>query len=112
MFSLPQPSDQEVVDGLPVVRLSEDAEVLNCLLTMLYPITSMIPNSYDKTLMLLAASQKYDMDVVQSRIRAAVQGKNCLCQLGQRPFMHTLSQALEDCHLKRKRWPVLRWIFR
>jgi len=29
MFSLPQPSDQEVVGVLPVVRLSEDAEVLN-----------------------------------------------------------------------------------
>ncbi len=32
MFSLPQPLDNEVVDGLPVVRLSEDAEVLNSLL--------------------------------------------------------------------------------
>jgi len=75
MFSLPQPSDQDVVDGLPVVRLSEDADVLNCLLTMLYPIPSMIPDSYNKTLMVLAASQKYDMDGVQSRIRAEIQSK-------------------------------------
>ena len=38
MISLPQPaeSDQEVLDGLPIVRLSEDADVLKCLLTMLY----------------------------------------------------------------------------
>jgi hypothetical protein len=75
MFSLPQTPDQETIDGLPVVQLPEDAEVLNCLLTMLYPIPFMIPNSYDKALVLLAASQKYDMDGVQSRIRAEIQGR-------------------------------------
>jgi hypothetical protein len=76
MFSLPQPSGEEVVDGLPVVRLSEDAEVLNCLLTLLYPIPSTIPNSYNKPLMsvVLAASQKYDMNGVQSRIRDSIRG--------------------------------------
>jgi len=29
LFSLPQPPDDESVDGLPVVQLSEDAELLN-----------------------------------------------------------------------------------
>jgi len=86
MFSLPQPSNQEVVNGLPVVRLSEEAEVLNCLLTMLYPIPSMIPNSYDKTLVLLTASQKYDMDGIQSRIRADVQGKKLPMPTGAATF--------------------------
>ena len=86
MFSLPQPSDQEVVDGLPVVRLSEDADVLKCLLTMLYPIPSAIPTSYDKTLMLLAASQKYDMDVVQSRIRTEIQVQNLPMPTGAATF--------------------------
>ena len=86
MLSLPQPSDQELVAGLPVVRLSEDAEVLNCLFTMLYPIPPMIPNSYNKTLMLLAASQKYDMDVVQSRIRAEIQAKKLPMPTGAATF--------------------------
>ena len=86
MFSLPQPSDQEVVDGLPVVRLSEDADVLSCLLTMLYPIPFMIPNFYNKPLMVLAASQKYDMDGVQSRIRAEIQGKNLPMPTGAATF--------------------------
>jgi hypothetical protein len=88
MFSLPQPpeSDQEVVDGLPVVRLSEDAEVLKCLLTMLYPIPSMIPDSYNKTLMVLAASQKYDMDGIQSRIRDSTQGKKLPMPTGAATF--------------------------
>ena len=77
MFSLPlpQPPDKEVVDGLPVVRLPEDAEVLSGLITMLYPIPSMLPNTYDKALTLLAASQKYDMVGVQTHIRAEIQGR-------------------------------------
>ena len=86
MFSLPQPTDQEVVDGLLVVRLSEDADVLNRLLTMVYPIPSKIPNSYDKTLMLLAASQKYEMDGVQSRIRTEIQGKTLPMPTGAATF--------------------------
>jgi len=76
MFSLPQPLDNEVVDGLPVVRLSEDAEVLNSLLIMLYPIPSVMPNSYDKCLMLLAASQKYEMVGVQFRISTEIQSRH------------------------------------
>jgi hypothetical protein len=75
MFSLPQPqpSDKEVVNGLPVVRLPEDAEVLSGLITMLYPIPSGLPNTYDKALTLLATSQKYEMVGVQSRIRGEIQ---------------------------------------
>jgi hypothetical protein len=72
LFSLPQPSDNEVLDGLPVVRLSEDEETLHSLLTILYPIPSVVPNSYDKVLELLAASQKYDMAGVQSSIRTEI----------------------------------------
>lgn len=88
MFSLPQPqpSGDDVVDGLPVVRLSEDAEVLNSLTSMLYPIPSVLPNSYDKALTLLVASQKYDMVGVQSRIRAEFQSKTFLPLTGPETF--------------------------
>ena len=69
LFSLPQPSDGEAVDGLPVVHVSEDAETLYSLITLLYPIPSVMPASYDKTLDLLAASEKYSMDIVLSTVR-------------------------------------------
>jgi len=74
LLSLPQPSDSETVDGLHVVQLPEDSELLNSLLSMLYPLRplAVIPRSYDKVLYLLAACQKYDMASVQSSIRAAV----------------------------------------
>lgn len=72
LLSRPQPSDGESVDGLPVVKLSEDAELLNSLISMLYPVRAATPKSYDKVLYLLAACQKYDMAQVQSYIREKV----------------------------------------
>jgi len=72
LVSLPQPSDSEFVDGLPVVQLPEDAELLRILLSVLYPVCPVTPNSYDKVLYLLAACQKYEMFQVQSSIRAEV----------------------------------------
>jgi hypothetical protein len=50
LLSLPQPSDSESVDGLPVVQLSEDSELLDSLVSILYPVRSVIPNSYEKVL--------------------------------------------------------------
>jgi hypothetical protein len=72
MFALPRHQNNEMVNGLPVVDISEDAELVRSLITMLYPIPSEIPVSYDRTLALLAAAQKYDMGAVQSSIRAEV----------------------------------------
>ena len=83
-------SDSESVDGLPIVQLPESSELLNSLLTMLYPDQMVMPNSYDKVLYfafdslvvitntslkvlyLLAACQKYEMVSVQSFIRAEI----------------------------------------
>jgi len=90
LFSLPQPSDSESVDGLPMVQLSEDSDLLNTLVSMLYPLHPVIPKSYEKVLYslanfsavvpnpcykvlyLLAACQKYEMAAVQSSIREKV----------------------------------------
>ena len=72
MLSLPQPPDDEAVDGLPVVQLSEDSGVLNCLISLFFPISPVIPGSYEKVFALLAACQKYDMVSIQSYIRSEV----------------------------------------
>jgi BTB/POZ domain len=53
LLSLPQPSDSEIVDGVPVVRLPESSELLNNLLSILYPVPTVMPNSYEKVLCLL-----------------------------------------------------------
>jgi hypothetical protein len=58
LLSLPQPSDSESVDGLPVVQLSEGSELLNSLISVLYPVRKVMPNSYEKVLYLLANRQR------------------------------------------------------
>jgi hypothetical protein len=78
MFSLPQPPDDATPDELPKVQLSEDSEVLNSLISMLYPVPPEMPSSSDNILALLAAAAKYDMDAVQSFIRAEVSRKGLL----------------------------------
>jgi BTB/POZ domain len=50
LLSLPQPSDSETVDGLPVVQLSEDSELLNSLVSIIYPVRRGVPSSYEKVL--------------------------------------------------------------
>jgi BTB/POZ domain len=57
LLSYPRASDSEFVDGLPVVELSEDSELLNCLISILYPVRMVIPMSYEKVLYLLATCQ-------------------------------------------------------
>jgi hypothetical protein len=86
MFSLPQPSNDETIDGLPFVRLSEDAELVRALITVMYPIPSEMPTSYDRVLALLAAAQKYDMSAVQSSIRAEVVRRDLPTPTGAQSF--------------------------
>jgi BTB/POZ domain len=87
MFSLPQPPDAgEFVDGLPVAHLPEDAELIRALITILYPIPSQIPVSYDDTLALLGLAKKYDMDGVGSAIRAELCYKKLPVLVGPQAF--------------------------
>jgi len=69
LLSLPQPPDAELADDLPVIPMSEGSNLLNTLISLLYPIPSVIPGSYEGVFDLLAACQKYDMVSVQSHIR-------------------------------------------
>ena len=105
MFSLPQPqpSNKEVVDGLPLVPLSEDAEVLSGLITMLYPIPSWLPNSYDKALTLLSASQKYEMVGVRSRIHAEIQNREISPLTGAETFRSYAISSSGDLSSEREK---------
>jgi hypothetical protein len=78
MFSLPQPQNDAAPNELPVVHLSEDAEVLNSLISVLYPVPPEMPLSSDNILSLLSAAVKYDMDEAQSSIRAEASRRGLL----------------------------------
>ena len=56
MFTLPWPPNNEMINGFPVVDISEDAELVRSLITILYPIPSDIPASHDRILALLATA--------------------------------------------------------
>ena len=74
LLSLPQPPDEELIDGLPVVQLSEDASVLSNLISLLYLTRRRVkPGSYEMVFALLAACQKYDMESIQLDIRDDVE---------------------------------------
>ena len=78
IFSLPQPPNDATPDVHPVVDLSEDAETLKSLVSMLYPVVPDIPHHSNGILNLLAATTKYDMDAVQSSIRMEVSRRGLL----------------------------------
>jgi hypothetical protein len=86
LFSLPQLSGHEVVNGLPFVPVPKDAEVLDSLMTFLYPVPSQLPSSKDKILTLLAACQKYDMMTIQSSIRAEISCRGLLLPMDTNTF--------------------------
>src|SRR6266702_7475986 len=86
MLSLPQPTNSEMIDGLPVVDVPEDAGLVRSLITELYHIPSDLPASYDKILALLAAAQKYDIGVVQSSIRAELARRPSSVRNGAQAF--------------------------
>ena len=69
-LSRPRPLNSELVDGLPVEQLSEDAGLLNSLISLLYPTLPVVPGSYEEVFALLTACQKYKMVSIQSYIRA------------------------------------------
>ena len=57
ILSRPQSPNSETVDELPMIQLSEDSELLNFLVSMLYHLP-VIPRSYDKVLYFLATYQQ------------------------------------------------------
>ena len=72
LLSLPQPPHDKVVDGLRVVQVPEDADLLNSLVSLLYPIPRIKPGPYERVFALLSACEKYDMVSIQSYIRDEV----------------------------------------
>jgi len=70
-LSSPQPFDG-LIEDLPVIQVSEDASVLNSLVSLLYHVTPVILGTYERIFALLAACKKYGMVIIETYIRAEV----------------------------------------
>jgi len=58
--------------SFPTIQLSDSGATLSCLLTFIFPMPPVLPPTIQQTMLLLSAAQKYQMDLIMSRIRAVV----------------------------------------
>ena len=58
--------------SLPSVQLSESGVTLSSLLSFILPMPSTLPSTIEQTMLLLSATQKYQMEFIMSSIRAVV----------------------------------------
>jgi hypothetical protein len=58
--------------SLPSVQLSDSATTLSSLLTFILPILPVLPSTFEHTMILLSAAQKYQMDPILNRIRTMI----------------------------------------
>ncbi|OSD04474.1 hypothetical protein PYCCODRAFT_1363782, partial [Trametes coccinea BRFM310] len=82
MLTIPQPppdalDDDDIKDGLPVIRLTEDSQTLDKLLRLCYPIDDPEFGTLDELRPVLEAAMKYMMEEATSLLR------NRLVKLGQ-----------------------------
>lgn len=62
---------REMIDGLPVINLTEDGRTLELLFTLCYPLENPTLDSLDDVYRVLEASGKYLMDTIASIVRKA-----------------------------------------
>jgi len=58
--------------SLPSVRLSDSGATLSSLLSFILPMPSVLPSTIEQTMLLLSATQKYQMEFTKSSIRAVI----------------------------------------
>ncbi|TFY63456.1 hypothetical protein EVG20_g6305 [Dentipellis fragilis] len=68
-LSIPNP---EWKDGLPVLRLSENRHTLQCLLSVICPIPTILPTTFRGALRVLSAARKYEMDGAWHKLCALI----------------------------------------
>ena len=73
MFTVPLPHGQEQVKQ--VIDLTESTRTLIFLLSMIYPLDPVVPETLDDLIRLLSACQKYQMDSTATRIRALIKAR-------------------------------------
>ncbi|KAI0289284.1 hypothetical protein BC826DRAFT_1107143 [Russula brevipes] len=56
-------------DGLPVVSLPVSGAILYSLLTYVFPVSPILPQTVEQTMELLSVAQEYEMDLVLTQIR-------------------------------------------
>jgi hypothetical protein len=76
--ALDSPGVADVEASLPVVQVPKRGKILHFLLTIIFPINSLVPSSPEEILELLSDAQTYQMDFVLTHIRDRIARQNSL----------------------------------
>jgi hypothetical protein len=91
-LDLPRAANDEPLASLPVVQLPDSGEIVHCLLTFIFPVTSLLPSTPEQIMELLSVAQKYQMETALTNIRGAITQKNSL-PTGLEPALRIYSLA-------------------
>ncbi len=113
MFTAPGPSAAPHGQGQvkQVIDLTENSKTLLNLLSVIYPMDSIVPDTLEDALSLLSACQKYQMDSTATRIRASIRActpplfttENCFRAYGIAGRYHLEEEALLSARLTLER---------
>ena len=76
--TLDSPGGANAEESLPVLQLPESGEILQCLLTFVFPVTPRVPSTPEQIMKLLSVAQEYQMEAALSHIRASIAQQNLL----------------------------------
>ncbi|KAH8996738.1 hypothetical protein EDB92DRAFT_1522990 [Lactarius akahatsu] len=107
MFTAPEPSPYGQGQVKQVIDLTEDSKTLHRLLSMIYPMNPIVPDTLEDALSLLSACQKYQMDSTATRVRALIcartpplfTSENCFRAYGIASRCHLEEEALLSARL-------------
>jgi hypothetical protein len=77
---------------LPVVQLPESGKIVHCLLTFIFPVTSLLPSTPEEIMELLSVAKKYQMDPVLDHIRGSI-ARHSLLPTRLEPALHFYALA-------------------
>ncbi len=111
MFTAPGPSPHGQGQVKQVIDLTEDSKTLLHLLSVMYPMDPIVPDTLEDALSLLSACQKYQMDSTATRIRVLTRtctpplftDENCFRAYGIAGRYHLEEEALLSARLTLER---------
>ncbi|KAH9050311.1 hypothetical protein EDB84DRAFT_1450292 [Lactarius hengduanensis] len=110
MFTAPGPSLHGQGQVKQVVDLTEKSKTLLHLLSVIYPMEPIVPDTVEDALSLLSACQKYQMNYTATRIRALIRARtpplftveNCFRAFGIASRYHLKEEARLSARLTLK----------
>ncbi|KAH9050313.1 hypothetical protein EDB84DRAFT_1450306 [Lactarius hengduanensis] len=76
MFGIPGPSPHGQGQVKQVIDLTENSKTLLYLLSVIYPMEPIVPDTLEDALSLLSACQKYQMDFTATCVRASIRARS------------------------------------